>query len=80
MDLDHREDSNDKIHPSHYILKDGTTCFGIMREIFGDTVVYDHCILTAFEYLFRSPNKNGHEDILKANEFLNEAIEIYNNL
>ena len=71
---------SDSIHPNHYVLADGTTCIGVMRQIWGDEMTYNHMVMNAFEYLFRSVNKNGIEDVRKANESLNMALDIVDNI
>ena len=38
--------------------------------------VLDFCICNAFKYLFRWKNKNGVEDITKANWYLNKYLEL----
>ena len=74
------QDVSDSIHPNHYVLADGTTCIGVMRQIWGDEMTYNHMVMNAFEYLFRSVNKNGIEDVRKANESLNMALDIVDNI
>lgn len=71
---------SDPIQPNHYVLRDGTTCIEVMRQIWGDEMTYNHMVMNAFEYLFRNTNKNGIEDVRKARESLNMALDIVDNI
>ena len=51
-------------HPQHYQGKH--ECIEIMRALFGDEAVKGFCKCNSFKYRFRSDNKNGEEDIKKA--------------
>ena len=58
-------------HPKHY--KNGQyECIDVMRDVFGEEAVDIFCKLNAFKYIWRANNKNGKEDIQKANWYLNE--------
>lgn len=62
-------------HPEHY--KTGNIeCIDVMLETQGEEAVWDFCILNAFKYLYRHRNKNGIEDIKKAQWYIDKAIEL----
>ncbi|WP_432268751.1 DUF3310 domain-containing protein [Catenibacterium mitsuokai] len=62
-------------HPSHY--ETGKyECIDVMEETQGVEAVKNFCICNAFKYLYRHSNKNGLEDIKKAQWYLNKYIEL----
>ena len=62
-------------HPSHY--ETGKYEFiEVMEETQGTEAVKNFCICNAFKYLYRHSNKNGLEDIKKAQWYLNKYIEL----
>lgn len=62
-------------HPSHY--ETGKyECIDVMEETQGTEAVKNFCICNAFKYLYRHSNKNGLEDIEKAQWYLNKYIEL----
>ncbi len=62
-------------HPKHY--ETGKfECIDVMVETQGVDAVKDFCICNAFKYLYRHKNKNGVEDIKKANWYLKKYIEL----
>lgn len=62
-------------HPSHY--ESGRfECIDVMEETQGTEAVKDFCLCNAFKYLYRHRNKNGLEDVKKANWYLNKYIEL----
>lgn len=63
-------------HPSHYEGSTSLECFEVMEIAFGKVTVYDFCICNAFKYLWRYKNKNGVEDLNKAEWYLNKAEEM----
>lgn len=66
----------DKVnHPSHY-TQGGIECIDAMEAALGKQVVMDFCLGNAFKYIFRCKNKNGLEDVKKANWYLNKLIEL----
>ena len=61
-------------HPAHY--ETGKfECIDVMTEVFGKDTVKDFCVCNAFKYLYRHRNKNGDEDIKKAQWYLNKYLE-----
>ena len=66
-------------HPEHY--ETGKyECFDVMLECLGQEVVLDFCIGNAFKYLYRHRNKNGIEDVKKAQWYINKWIQIIEEL
>lgn len=65
----------DNVNPRHY--KKGTMeCIDAMRLAFGDLAVSDFCRCNAFKYIWRCGDKNGHEDLDKAEWYLAKAKEL----
>lgn len=60
----------DNINPDHYKKGTSLECIEAMRIIFGDEAVADFCICNAFEYIWCWKNKNGEEDLHKADWYL----------
>jgi hypothetical protein len=61
--------------PQHY-ASTSIECIDAMMETQGVEATKDFCICNAFKYLWRHNNKNGDEDIKKANWYLNKAVEL----
>lgn len=59
-------------HPKHY-TECSIECIEAMQIAFGKMAVYNFCICNAFKYLWRYKNKNGIEDLNKAEWYLIEA-------
>lgn len=57
-------------HPSHYENSCSLECIEVMRLAFGKKAVYDFCLCNAFKYMWRYKNKNGIEDLNKADWYL----------
>lgn len=62
-------------HPCHYDTGK-FECIEVMQETQGIEAVKSFCICNAFKYLYRHANKNGLEDIKKAQWYLNKYIEL----
>ena len=64
------KDAKDPVNnPAHY-TQGGIECIDAMTAAFGEERVADFCIANAFKYLWRHMNKNGLEDIRKAEWYL----------
>ena len=69
--------TNDNVnHPKHYAGSTSLECIEAMEMAFGEQAVYDFCICNSFKYLWRYKNKNGAEDINKAEWYIKKAEEI----
>ena len=65
-------------HPSHY-NKGKYECLDVMIDVFGKEAVQTFCLLNSFKYVWRSKQKNGMEDIQKANFYLKKYEELSDN-
>lgn len=63
-------------HPEHYANSCSLECIDAMLIAYGEQAVYDFCICNAFKYLWRYKNKNGLEDLCKADWYIKKAEEI----
>lgn len=61
--------------PKHY-ASTSVECIDMMIETQGEEAVIDFCVCNAFKYLWRHREKNGDEDVRKANWYLNKAVEL----
>ena len=66
--------TNDAVnHPNHY-CRNGVECIDIIKAITGD--YFDkYCVGTITKYLFRWKDKNGVEDLRKAQRYLSYLME-----
>lgn len=71
-----RKESMDNVnHPAHY--ETGKfECIDVMVETQGIEATQAFCVCNAFKYLYRHNNKNGVEDIQKANWYLTKYLEL----
>ena len=65
-------------HPKHY-NETAMECIDAMEIAFGNQALFDFCRCNAFKYLWRYKNKNGLEDLEKANWYLAKALTIKKN-
>jgi hypothetical protein len=63
-------------HPAHYEGQTSIECIEAMQIAFGKRAVADFCMCNAFKYLWRHKNKNGQEDLRKAQWYLDKADEL----
>ena len=62
-------------HPAHY--ETGKfECIDVMKETQGIEATMDFCVCNALKYIYRHRNKNGIEDIKKADWYLKKYIEL----
>lgn len=72
--LEHFEVAVDVVnHPKHYADTCSLECIDAMLITFGTSAVIDFCMCNAFKYLWRYKNKNGQEDLKKAQWYLLKA-------
>lgn len=67
--------NNDLINrPKHYTLpRAASDCFSVMQQI---GMLNNHCLATAFQYLWRAQLKNQYiSDLKKARWFIDKAID-----
>ena len=60
-------------HPKHYNIPGRKECIVEMIEKFGTEAVEIFCILNAYKYRYRFEQKNGQEDLQKAEWYDNFA-------
>ena len=63
-------------HPYHYEGSTSIECIEAMEAMFGSKAVYYFCVSNAYKYIWRHKNKNGLEDLDKAQWYLDKAKEI----
>ena len=66
----------DTINPDHYKNQTSLECIEAMEIIFGRDAVIDFCRCNAWKYIWRWKNKNGKEDLEKANWYLERAFHM----
>ena len=71
----------DPTNPSYY--KDGLTsieCIEAMELMFDRYDIQAFCVCNAYKYIWRHKNKNGLEDLNKAQWYLDHAKSLYSGL
>ncbi len=66
-------DTKDHINPDHYKSETSLECIESMEIIFGSDAVFDFCLCNAWKYIWRWKNKNGDEDLRKADWYIQRA-------
>lgn len=61
-------------HPSHYQGKH--ECIDEMIALFGVEAVKHFCMCNVYKYRFRAANKNGQEDLDKADWYMDKLMEL----
>lgn len=64
------------VNPEHY-KECSLECIDIMCVMFGYKHTAEWCVQTAFKYIWRYKQKNGFEDLKKAEWYLNKFREIH---
>lgn len=68
---------NDNVnHPRHYEGHTSIECIDAMILIFGVKRTAEYCVQNAYKYIWRHENKNGIEDLKKAEWYLNKFDEL----
>lgn len=63
-------------HPKHYANSCSIECIDAMQATFGTKDLAKYCVINAYKYLWRYKNKNGKEDLNKAEWYLNKFDEL----
>jgi len=63
-------------HPKHYCRENGMECIDEMILIFGKEAVMNFCLCNSWKYRYRAADKNGEEDILKSDWYIQKYKEI----
>ena len=72
-EAEEREQKHDSVHhPAHY-CKGGIECIDVIRSVLGDKFKW-YCVGNVIKYIFRAYDKNGVEDMEKAQMYLDWAI------
>lgn len=66
----------DNINPNHYKSETSLECIEAMQIAFGNDVVIDFCLCNAWKYIWRWKNKNGIEDLAKAQWYIEKGREL----
>ena len=61
-------------HPAHYQGKH--ECIDEMIALFGVEAVIHFCMCNVYKYRFRAANKNGKEDLDKADWYMDKLLEL----
>ena len=69
---------SDNINPDHYKSSTSLECIEAMQIAFGREVVLHFCLCNAFKYIWRWKNKNGTEDLDKAQRYIHRAFDLIN--
>jgi hypothetical protein len=67
---------NNVIHPGHYNIPGRKECWDEMVERFGVEATKTFCKLNYFKYQYRHSEKNGQEDLKKAENYHRKFIEL----
>ena len=66
---------NNPINPNHY-KSCSIECIDAMMMMLGADYVYKFCVCNAIKYIWRYKDKNGIEDLKKAEWYLNKCENI----
>lgn len=64
-------------HPFHYEGSTSIECIQAMHLAFGDIGACYFCLCNAFKYVWRYKNKNGKEDLDKAQWYLDHVSDTF---
>lgn len=71
---------SDNINPDHYKNSTSLECIEVMQMVFGRNAIMYFCLLNSFKYLWRWKNKNGKEDLNKAEWYISKGRDIINDI
>ena len=74
-----REEHTSVNHPSHYNQEGAMECIDEMILIFGVEATKNFCLCNAWKYRYRANEKNGKEDMDKANWYIKKYKEMCDN-
>ncbi len=63
-------------HPYHYEGSTSLECIDTIRLIFGDIGACYFCLCNSYKYMWRYKNKNGKEDLDKAQWYVNYVTDL----
>lgn len=70
------EEIKDNINPDHYKSQTSLECIEAMQLTFGEVGVINFCACNAWKYIWRWKNKNGVEDLHKAEWYIHKGLEL----
>ena len=70
------KDSEKVDHPAHYNAEGAMECIDEMVLLFGREATMHFCLCNAWKYRYRSNEKNGQEDMDKANWYIAKYKEL----
>ena len=70
------EMTEDNINPDHYKNSTSLECIEAMLIVFGKEGVIYFCLCNAWKYIWRWKNKNGIEDLKKAEWYVEKGREL----
>lgn len=64
-------------NPNHYKLSDGKEVIDVMKDMYGDTAVFDFALLSAYKYISRCMRKHTTplKDLRKAQYYINRCVD-----
>lgn len=68
--------TEDNINPDHYKSETSLECIEAMQIAFGSDAVIDFCLCNAWKYIWRWKNKNGVEDLKKAEWYIEKGRDL----
>lgn len=74
--IDDRPAEDPVNHPKHYADTCSLECIDVMLIAFGKDAVISFCMCNAFKYMWGFKNKNGQEDLQKADWYLRKAEDL----
>ena len=79
MEKDLKLNNEDSINPSYY-NKEQISCLDAMIAAYGIEAVIHFCMCNSFKYMWRFAQKNGLEDIKKAQWYQDKLVELTHKL
>ena len=73
------DESKDNINPNHYKSETSLECIEVMLMYYGNDIVIAFCLCNASKYIWRWKNKNGIEDLKKAEWYIEKGRELMGN-
>lgn len=68
--------TEDNINPNHYKNSTSLECIEVMLMYYGNDIVIAFCLCNASKYIWRWKNKNGIEDLKKAEWYIEKGREL----
>jgi len=72
--------NSDKVNPAHYKSQCSIECIDAILAILGVEGTINFCLGNCVKYCWRYKNKNGEEDLAKAEWYINKSEDILTRL